>query len=138
MDNIEFCNLVKEAREISGTSTIDLVIGLRKSEAAISQLVKPKCDYNMVKYLEYLQVIGFYIVVSSKQCGADISSEEDLNKWAKNVIEYLSLSSYQLGELLAIAQSTAYSIMNGGTMRLSIFLKLVDILEGKITLEAII
>lgn len=139
MDNIEFCNLVKEAKKMSGVSNVELVIGLRKSESTIVQLVKPKCDYNMIKYLEYLQVIGFYISVTNKdgEC-TDIQSESDLSSWTNSILQSLGQSSYELGEKLGTSHQTILRISNGGPIKLSIFLKLAELTNCKVSLEAII
>ena len=139
MDNIEFCNLVKEAKKMSGKSNVDLVVALRKTQGAITDMLRPKGDYSVYRYLAFLNVIGFYIAVTNKdgEC-TDIQSEQDLENWAKLTVQLLGLSSSKLGEQLGTSKATAWKVSNGTSIHLSHFLKLAELTNCKVSLEAII
>ena len=138
MNNIEFCNLVREAREISGIKTIDIVIALRKSSASLFQLLKPKCDYNIEKYLKYLGAIGFCIIITNQETSVEITNSKNMREWFVKTLNGLNMSQNQLGELLNTTPRTIRNIMNDGPIRLSVFLKLAELTNSKVFIEAII
>ena len=139
MDNIEFCNLVKGAKKMSGVSNVELVIAMKKSQGVINDMLRPRGDYSVYRYLSFLNIIGFYISVTNKdgEC-TDIQSESDLSSWTNSILQSLGQSSYELGEKLGTSHQTILRISHGGSIKLSIFLKLAELTNCKVSLEAII
>ena len=39
MDNVEFCNLLKEAKRMSGRTNVDIIVALKKSQGALSDML---------------------------------------------------------------------------------------------------
>lgn len=138
MDNIEFCNLVKEAKKMSGVSNVELVIAMKKSQGVINDMLRPRGDYSVYRYLSFLNIIGFYISILQNNKCTNIRSEEDLTNWVKGIFVQFNTSSYGLGEKLGTSHQTILRISNGGTIKLSHFLKLAELTNSKVSIEAII
>lgn len=136
MDNKGFCELLKEAKKMSGKSNIDIIVETRKSETTMGNMLRGDIDYALVRYLPYIDCFGFRLCITKGKEKTIISSEEDVKAWINAHFPKEDNSSYQLCEKLGTSNQTAWRILNGKTVRLSLFLKLIDLSRSKLTLEA--
>lgn len=136
MDNLEFCNLLKEAKRLSGKSNVDIIVALRKSQGTLSDMLNGRSDYTLSKYLPYIQAVGFCLTINSDGENVKIKDNSDATCWIQKMLKEHSYSSYELGKELGVSHQTALRIANGGALRLSVFLKFVELFQSSITLDA--
>lgn len=136
MDSVSFCNMLKEARALSGISMVELCYKLNKSPTAVQKLFSSKSDSGMNKYIEYVRAIDAEILLSKENTTiAEIHSNQELTGWIMKV--YPDYSSVKLGEELEMSQPAALKILKGGTIRLSLFLKIANKQGLKIDVQPI-
>lgn len=138
MNNIEFCKLINDARELAGITILDLVMSVRKSEGSIRDVFKARADYTMPKYLPIIQAMGFCLVITNNTRSIKLQGIKDISEWVVDSMRGFNVSSYELGKMLEISQTTALSLLKGGPIRLSVFLKLAELTNSKVSIEAII
>lgn len=136
MDNLEFCNMLKEAKHISGKTNMDIIVAVRKSQGAISDMLNARGDYALERYLPYIDAVGFVLTLKKNDETVCIYTPQDIHNWVSRELSNAPQTSRKLGEILEVSQTTAVRIVNGGKLRLSIFLKLVNIYGYTIYLEA--
>lgn len=137
MDNLEFCNLLKEAKRLSGKSNVDIIVSLRKSQGALSDMLNGRSDYTLSKYLPYIQAIGFCLTINSDDESVKITDNVDATEYIKRKLQSSAYSFCELGKKLGISHQTVSRILNGGALRLSVFLKFVEMFHNSITLDVI-
>lgn len=139
MDNLEFCNLLKEAKRLSGKSNVDIIVALRKSQGAIASMLSGTTDSALSTYLPFIDAIGFRLAINKANFAGNyvrhIDTVDDAKKWLQSRLAKEG-SSYELGEKLGVSHQTAMRIAKGGTLRLSIFLKLAELFGYTVTLDA--
>ena len=138
MDNLEFCNLLKEAKRMSGMTNVDIIVALRKSQGAISDMLNGRGDYALSKYLPYIKAIGYCLTINSAEGIVEICNDSDATKWLQDMLSQNPQSSRELGEKLDVSHPTILRIIKGGPIRLSLFLKLVEMFNCTITLDALL
>lgn len=98
MDNLEFCNLLKEAKRLSGKSNVDIIVSLRKSQGALSDMLNGRSDYTLSKYLPYIQAIGFCLTINSDDESVKITDNVDATEYIKRKLQSSAYSFCELGK----------------------------------------
>ena len=137
MDNVEFCNLLKEAKRMSGKTNVDIIVAMRKSQGTLSDMLNGRADYTLSKYLPYINAIGFQLALNKGDNVLIMYDTSDVHEWLQNETSGNSLSYSELGHKLGVSHQTAMRIVKGGALRLSVFLKCAEIFGWSITLDAI-
>lgn len=137
MDNVEFCNLLKEAKRMSGKTNVDIIVALKKSQGTLSDMLNGRADYTLSKYLPYINAIGFQLALNKGDNVLTMYDISDVHQWLQNETSGNSLSYSELGNKLGVSSKTAMRIVKGGALRLSVFLKCAEIFGWSITLDAI-
>lgn len=135
MDQLEFCNAIKEAKRMSGKTNVDIVIATRKSEGTLSDMVNARTDFSLGKYLPYINAIDFVLALQKKDTLLYIHNTEDALKWLTDEFSQSATLLNVLSKELGISRQTLYRILRGGTLRISIFLKLAEIFGYHVFLE---
>lgn len=134
MDQLEFCNVLKEAKRMSGKTNVDIIVALRKSQGALNDMLNGRADYTLGKYLPYIETLGFELTVQKKDESISVLSVEDAHKWMQSEVEQSTMQLNVLSEKLDITRKTLFNILKGGAIRISVFLKFVDIFGYRVIL----
>lgn len=136
MNNLEFCNMLKEAKKLSGKTNVDIIVATRKSQGALSDMLNGRADYALDRFLPYIDAIDFRLVLEKDGNDTVISKPEDATEWLNNELATEPQSTYKLGDALGVSRQTASRISSGGTIRISVFLKLAEVYGYTVRLNA--
>ena len=115
MDRVQFYNMLKEARVLSGVSWIDLCYRMQRTQAAVMKLLSEKSDSSMDKIFDFIEAINAEILIEA--IGHNLSDdyifchEPDLHLWLTNKCrEY---PEKQICEIIHTSTMTVRNLKSG-------------------------
>jgi hypothetical protein len=136
MKTEEFSKLLKEARKMSGLNTVEIVTKAQKTEGAIKALLNCKFDNTLSKIIEFLDVIGFQIVVITQDKEVALQTFQEVSEFITRLITDMEQSLNALEKMLNVSHQTLGRRLKGGPIRLSVFLKLLNLNHYTLRLDA--
>lgn len=127
MEQQEFYNCIRRAKELSGKSNVELIIATGKSESTLKNMWSGRYDNEMSSYFVFLNAMGFAFQITSESEIYTISSVPELQSWLSEVMKAEQKNYTALGEMLGVSRMTAKRIMEGGNIKLSVFLKFLNL-----------
>lgn len=137
MTRQEFSVILREARKLSGIKSVDLVIKLHKGEAAISNLVNDRFDSMMERLMELIDAINFVIVIEKNGKETAFHKPEEVQVFVLDCIDKIpGTNAQEIADKLEIGRGTYFNIKKGGSIRLSVFLKVLELNHYTLRLDA--
>lgn len=132
MNNQQFCSMLQEMRELSGISRFDIMIKLRKSESTINNMIRGRYDNMMDLICELIDAYESIIALSKNGDTKVLWSYDDIKDLS---LKLLSLKpTKETSESLGVALRSVNHIKRNQRIKLSIFLKLLEINGYEITI----
>lgn len=130
MTRIEFCNLLKEAKDKSGVSTLELMCTLRMMPSQLRRIECAENNFALSKAISYLCAINKQLVVGTWAI-ENISQTVD---WLKEMKDDIPCS--QLAPLIGINEDILNRILRGVSgFSIDPFLKTANYFKQTITLK---
>jgi hypothetical protein len=137
MNRQEFSAILRKARKLSGVKSVDLVIKLHKTEGSISNLINDRFDSMMDKLIEFIDAINFVIVIEKDGIETAFHNSEEVQAFVLGCIDKIpSTNAQEIADKLEIGRGTYFNIKKGGSIRLSVFLKVLELNHYAIRLDA--
>lgn len=127
MEQQEFYNCIRRAKELSGKSNVELIIATGKSESTLRNMWSGRYDNEMSSYFIFLSAMNFAFQITSESEVYSICSVAELQSWLSEVMKAEQKNYTALGEMLGVSRMTAKRIMGGGNIKLSVFLKFLNL-----------
>lgn len=137
MDSKEFCKLIKQAKKKSHITSSDIASALNKTTWAIYDVLAPKYDFTMQRYIPILEICNHCIKLSKDEIYIIADSNEKITKWINYETDNLKISIRQFAREMEVDASTILNILKGGSVRISLFLKFADYFGYTVTIDEI-
>lgn len=124
MDRHQFCEMLKNARAMSGMSLTETAYKMGKSVSSLTDILSGRKDMRLDRVFELLKAIDFKIDVTFEDENFEIVQIPEVTNFIKAI--YPNITNKKFAEVVGCSVSSAYEILHGGNMRLSIFLTLVS------------
>ena len=126
MEPSEFYKCIRLAKEMCGKSNVELIIATGKSEGTLKNMWSGRYDNEMFGYFIFLNAMGYVFQITTASEVHKICSVADLRKWLITTMKAENKNYTALGAMLGVSRMTAKRIMEGGNIKLSVFLKFLN------------
>lgn len=128
MNRKEFFELLAQAKQQSGIGTKKLSLKTRQWPQALCRFERGLNNSNLVKILDYLQAIGFTMVISNQDDSIAFQDYDKIIDWIK-VARRGRYSQRALAEAIGYSSvHVAYFESKKALLTIDLFLKIVDLL----------
>ena len=126
METSEFYKCIRRAKELSGKSNVELIIATGKSESTLKNMWNGRYDNAVSGYFIFLNAVGYAFQITTDSGVHIISSVNDLHEWLAATMKAEQKNYTALGEMLGVSRMTAKRIIEGGSIKLSVFLNFLN------------
>lgn len=137
MDSKEFTQLIKQAKRKSHMTDASIALALHKSVDAIHSIMATKYDFTMQRYIPIVEECNHCIKLSKNEIYIIVDSNAKITKLINYETDKLKMSMYQFSKEIGISEGTILRVLDGGSVRLSVFLKFADYFGYTVTIDEI-
>lgn len=120
----QFCDMLKEARKLSGVPWVDVCYRMRKTQSTIISMLDGKHDASMERIFNYIEAIEAEITISDKV----FCHEPELHVWLTE--ECRKYPEKKICEIIHTTPMTVRRIRSGRThYKVSYFLEILNYLQ---------